>query len=337
MSNLPPSEAPTCWVVTDGRVGIEAQALGLAEAIGRETPLAIVRKTVEVGSPWNRLPRQLWGDPFARVRPGGAQFEAPYPDIWIGCGRLSVPLTIAVKARSPRTFTVQIQDPRAPLNKFDLVIPPVHDRLIGPNVISIIGSPNRLPSANCVVKKPPNAAKKLAVLVGGPNRVFQFASKEARDLGEQLRLLADSGIELVVTTSRRTPADAVQVLNQALRVERAAATTFWREGSRGSDPNPYPQMLADADATIVTEDSVNMAVEAASTGRPVYIWRLRRRPFAVAGKFDAFHESLRARGAARFFDGRLEDWSYEPLNETAKAAKETLRRWRLSSSQARVR
>jgi hypothetical protein len=334
MSNSSPSNAPSCWVVTDGRAGIEAQALGLAEAIAREAPLAIVRMRVEAEFPWNRLPRHLWGDPFARVRADGAPLDAPYPELWIGCGRISVPLTIAVKKRSPTTFTIQIQNPRAPLAKFDLVIPPVHDGLAAPNVFPIVGSPNRMKPPNSAVMKPPSAPKKLAVLIGGPNRAFRLASAEAQEIGEGLRTLAESGVELMVTTSRRTPAEAARLLKQTLG---AAASVFWRAGADGPDLNPYPQMLADAHATLVTEDSVNMAVEAASTGRPVYIWRLPRRPFGAVAKFDAFHESLSARGVSRTFDSRLEDWTYEPLDETARAATEALRRWRLSSSRARVR
>jgi mitochondrial fission protein ELM1 len=333
MSNSSLPNAPSCCVVTDGRAGIEAQALGLAEAIAREAPLAIVRMRVEAEFPWNRIPRHLWGDPFARVRADGAPLDAPYPELWIGCGRISVPLTIAVKARSPETFTIQIQNPHAPLGKFDLVIPPVHDGLIGPNVLPIVGSPNRIMPAVSAVKKPPNAPKKLAVLIGGPNRAFRLASAEAQEIGEGLRTLAESGVELAVTTSRRTPADAALVLKQML----GRASVFWRAGVDRPEQNPYPQMLADADATLVTEDSVNMAVEAASTGRPVYVWRLPRRLFGAAAKFNAFHESLSARGVARTFDGRLEDWTYEPLDETARAATEALRRWRLSSSRARVR
>ena len=41
------SEPPlTIWAVSDGRVGIEAQVLGLAEAVARRRPAQIVVKRV---------------------------------------------------------------------------------------------------------------------------------------------------------------------------------------------------------------------------------------------------------------------------------------------------
>jgi mitochondrial fission protein ELM1 len=40
-----------------------------------------------------------------------------------------------------KTFVVQTQDPRAPLDRFDLVIPPQHDGLTGPNVFPILAPP----------------------------------------------------------------------------------------------------------------------------------------------------------------------------------------------------
>ena len=52
----------------------------------------------------------------------------------------------------------------------------------------------------------------------------------------------------------------------------------------GGGDNPYLALLADADAIFVTPDSVNMASEAAATGRPVYVLRLA--PHRGAAKFE---------------------------------------------------
>lgn len=325
--------APVCWVVTDGRAGIEAQALGLAEAIARLTPLSIVRKRVRVRAPWKWLPRALSGDAFARLGAESDALDPPSPDLWIGCGRLSVPLTIGVKARSPATFTIMLQDPRAPLSRFDLVIAPDHDGLAGPNVVPIVGSTNRV-SGRAATRMAGGGARggglTVAVLIGGPNRAFRLGAREAMRIAGDLQNIAATGASLLVTTSRRTPAEASAVLEAALK---PAARAFWRAGVDNDRDNPYPLMLDGADAVLVTEDSVNMAVEAAATGRPVFIIKLPRKLFASARKFDAFHASLRARGAARDFDGhpdrwRLEEWAYAPLDETARAAREVVARWR---------
>jgi mitochondrial fission protein ELM1 len=73
----------------------------------------------------------------------------------------------------------------------------------------------------------------------------------------------------------------------------------------------------------VTEDSTNLAADAATTGKPVHV-------LAMAGggaKFERFHEDLRRRGIARRFAGELATWSYPPLDETNRAAAELLRRF----------
>ncbi len=313
----------SCWVVTDGRAGIEAQALGLAEAVALQTPLAITRKTIGVRAPWRLLPRGLWGDPFMRLDPTCDALAPPFPDLWIGCGRLSVPLTIAAKQRSVSTFTVQVQDPRVPAALFDLVIPPLHDGLEGDNVFPIIGAPIR-PTRKAPKAPPRGSGRSVAILIGGPNRAFRMTGDDAVAIGAKLKALTGERTRLSVTTSRRTPPDVAEILFHRLR---GAADVFWRAGVDDDAGNPYPAMLGDADAIVVTEDSVNMAAEAAATGKPVFILALRRKPFASAAKFDAFHDSLRRHGAARPFNGALEHWVYPPLDETARAAAEIIRRW----------
>src|SRR5512143_1620093 len=84
------------WAVSDGRAGIENQVLGLAEAVARRTPALIVAKTVR----WNRL--VAWLPPTLNPAPAAwmnadAAIRAPWPDLWIGAGRASLPLSIRVK------------------------------------------------------------------------------------------------------------------------------------------------------------------------------------------------------------------------------------------------
>ncbi|MCA8887649.1 MAG: mitochondrial fission ELM1 family protein [Parvularculaceae bacterium] len=322
-------------MVTDGRAGIEAQALGLAEAIGRVRPVDIEVKRIALRAPWRYLPRQLIGDGFAKLAADSAPLAPTYPDlrpdlwpdIWIGCGRACVPLTIGVKRKSPRTFTVQVQDPRAPAALFDIVAPPAHDRLAGANVIPIIGAPNRIDRTALTGSPNENrtGGDNVAVLVGGSSGAFRFSDDDARRLAAQLRALADRGAQLWVTTSRRTP-QAVAALLQASLGD--VATKFWRADADAPGDNPYPKMLAVADHVIVTEDSVNMASEAAMTGKPVHVFALSRRRFGNAQKFDRFHAQLRKAGAARPFTGALENWRYEPVDETARLAGEIVKRWR---------
>ena len=89
----------------------------------------------------------------------------------------------------------------------------------------------------------------------------------------------------------------------------------------GTGDNPYFAFLALADAIIVTEDSVNMVTEAAGTGKPVYVQGLAGR----SARLSRFHRLMRERGATRRFEGKLEAWSYAPINDTEVVAS-TIRR-----------
>ncbi|HKJ89123.1 MAG TPA: ELM1/GtrOC1 family putative glycosyltransferase, partial [Gammaproteobacteria bacterium] len=133
--------ARTCWVLSDGKPGMENQCLGLAEALGVDFRV----KRVSPRLPWRRLPPQLW---FAPLHAPSRQSDAlapPWPDILIATGRQTVALSMAIRrASAGRTYTVQIQNPGVALRHFDLVVPPRHDNCRGHNVLATRGALHRV-------------------------------------------------------------------------------------------------------------------------------------------------------------------------------------------------
>lgn len=324
------SHVTECWVVSDGRAGVENQALGLAEAVARIIPLKITPKRISVKSPWKSLPRGVWGDPFRRLSPAGALLRPPYPKLWIACGRLSIPFSIALGEIDPSVFRVQIQDPRAPARRFSLVVPPSHDGVEGPNVFPIIGAPGRA-TRDVIDRDTELLAPALAelphprvlMLIGGPNRAFRMDDRAIMKIARIARSLARADISVLASASRRTPPEATRMLRRAL----ARFPSFiWDGAPFAGLQNPYFGLLGVADHVMVTEDSVNMATEAAATAKPVHIIPLPRRLFGDAGKFDRFHSELAATGASRRFTGTFEAWNYKAVDETARAAGEIVRR-----------
>lgn len=302
------------WVITDGRAGLLNQARGLADAIG----LPVEVKTVHPRFPWTLLPVTRWPWPLAALGPDSARFAAPWPRVAIGCGWRSIPYVLAVKRLSAAaTFTVQLQHPRVAPTHFDLVVPPLHDKLEGQNVVPILGSPNGITrdklndaatkwSAHFAALPHP----RVAVLIGGASKSHRFAPDDARRLVERLKELCARGFGLMVTTSRRTGEAQTRIIVDALT--NAHAVVWSGEGE-----NPYLGILALADAILVTADSTNMAVEAAATGKPVYIVEIP----GGATKFDRLHRDLEGCGIARRFAGAIEHWTYPPLNETERVAR----------------
>ena len=316
------------WVVSDGRAGIENQALGLAEAIQRLTPAAITVKRIRWRRAFGRLPSALkasWMLDLASDPTEPAEGER-WPDLWIATGRATLPLSARVRQRSNgRTFVVQTQDPRWRMDAYDLVVAPAHDLAAGPNVLSITGSPHRVTPARLaesaaafegalsLLPRP-----RVAALIGGRSMAFDLPDAHAAGLADQIAAaVTQAGGSLMLTFSRRTPEAAKQAMSARLA---HLPGLIWD----GTGANPYFAFLQFADHVLVTEDSANMAAEAASTGAPVHI--LPMIPLKPADKFARLHADLRARGAARPYDGALDGWTYEPLAETDRAARVVLER-----------
>jgi mitochondrial fission protein ELM1 len=306
---------------------MENQALGLAEAVSRLTPAVISVKRVRWRRAFDWLPVRLkspWMLDAATDAPFPADGE-PWPDLWIATGRATLPLSLAARRLSQgSTFVVQTQDPRIDPGGFDLVVAPAHDGLAAPNVVSITGSPHRITPEALIEAAPAFAARlaplsrpRVAVLIGGRSSAFDLTEDHALALADRIgATVRDAGGSLLLTFSRRTPAVARSAMS--LRLSDLPGW-IWD----GSGPNPLFAFLETADHILVTEDSANMAAEAAGTGKPVHILPMIAR--SPPGKFARLHADLAERGVARPFDGRLETWTYTPLAETDRAARTVLK------------
>ena len=310
------------WVVSDGRTGIENQALGLAEAVQRLTPAEITTKHIRWRAPFDRLPSAL--KTRAMLDPSSDALAAPWPDLWIATGRATLPLSTRVRAWSGgKTFVVQTQDPRWANARYDMIVAPAHDGLSGDNVFEITGSPHRITPQRIADAAPAFADRiaplphpRIAVLIGGRSKAFDLPPDHAAALADRIAdAVRTAGGSLMLTFSRRTPE-----LAKAAMTTRLSALPGWIWDGTGD--NPLFGFLHYADHVLVTEDSANMAAEAASTGKPVHI--LPMVPLKSAGKFARLHDDLRSRGAARPFDGALIPWTYEPPAETDRAARAVL-------------
>lgn len=315
-----PHPIPTCWCVTDGRPGMENQAVGLAEALGL-TPSV---KRIVLKTPWRIASPHITAFKRFAMSDRGDRLEAPWPDILIATGRPSILPSLYVKGQSGgRTFTVQLQDPVSLRWRFDRIVAPAHDNLSGDNVIVMDGALHRVTPAKLAAEAPRWAEAfahiprpYVSVLLGGNNSRYRLGEAEIDSLALRLKSLSSQGFGLLVTGSRRTGDANISALRQAL----AGCAAFI---SDGTGDNPYFGMLALADAFVVTCDSVNMISEACSTGKPVHVLMLPtdgRKGASERDKFTRFHRRLENSGRIRFFSGRIETWTYEPLIEMERVA-----------------
>ncbi len=322
--SAPDHQALTIWAVSDGRAGIESQVLGLAEAVARLTSATVMAKHIHYAAAFDRLPTALKILPDAMLRKDSDRIEMPYPDIWIAAGRASLPHSLRMRKRSGgKTLVVQLQDPKADLKAFDIVVAPEHDGLTGDNVLPLLGSTNRITKDRLAGEygawqKRIEALRgpRVAALIGGRSKVYDLSDDRAEALALQIKLaVAEVNGSVLLSLSRRTPASARVIFERVLADTPRLIYT-------GEGDNPYFAFLHAAHHILVTEDSVNMTTEAAATGRPVHMLAMDR--LKPSRKFDIFHKNLRLHGIARPFAGHLDSWAYVPLNETERAAKHVL-------------
>jgi hypothetical protein len=319
-----PLAGQTAWIISDGKAGHEAQCLGVVEALGLTPEIKRVNPAgvFKWAAPWGPVaPGEKFGNP-------GSAFEPPWPSLAFATGRTTIPYVRALRRRAGlATYTVILMDPRTGPGSADLIWVPGHDRRRGSNVITTLTAPHRfspgrlealrdhIPADIAALPRP-----RIACLIGGPNGDYRYTDADESRLAGYLAALAAAGFGIMITSSRRTPERLVSRLREAIR---DTSTLFWD----GGGPNPYADFLAQADAFLITADSVSMICEAAATGRPIHVFK----PSGGGAKFDRFHAALAEYGATRPLTapGRaLETWSYQPLHSADVIAAEIARRWR---------
>ncbi len=324
------SLGPSVWAVSDGRAGNAAQSRAVVQALGetsrwmriahingrghRDGPL-----TLTPHPPWTFLPPGKWPAPrLALPMNQSSQLMAPWPSVWIGAGRRTAPYSTIMRDWSKgETITVHILDPRIDPSAFDILVTPAHDSVTGDNVISTIGSPAYFaPEAieeagQAFADLADERGKSALVVLGGNSRTHKFTPDAATRLADQIRHLSGQGWRIRITASRRTPVPA-RAKFRALADQIGAL--YWDGPPDG--PNPYLAWMIFSDVAIVTEDSANMLSDAAYHGLPIHIARLEGR----SAKFDRLHNSFIEQDCARWFEGALDTWEYEPLREADRVA-----------------
>ena len=302
------------WILSEGYAGLQAQALGLAEAAGL-TPVVRVLKPAGL---WQRIPARLWPRPMSVVADA---LRAPMPDLAIGCGGMAGAVLAALRKTGRRV--VQVQNPRMNVEKFDLVVANTHDELTGPNVIVARTALHRVTQARLTAEaeiwRERLAGLKrplVAVLLGGNNGRYTLNPEVGSRLAAGLAAMARrDGVGIAVTPSRRTDPAVTELMRDAL-----APVGGWVWDFTGD--NPYFGMLALADMIVVTQDSVSMISEASATAVPVMFAPLPGK----SRRQGIFIDTMIKAGRVRPFEGKFALWPVKPLNDTPAVAAEMCRR-----------
>lgn len=324
-------KTPLIWALVDGRPGNNSQILGVCEALG----VPFVIKNIHYNK-LGRIPNIFKGKTLLGItKAAKKEICPPWPDIVISVARKMESTALYIKKHSPKTKLVHIQKPDLPFHHFDIIAMPEHDLKgdggnrkpesffkgeHGSKIIITPGAPNRITEKLLLEAKEKWETKfgdllhpRIAVLVGGDNKLNKFTDAHAEDLADKVnKLLEESGGgSLMVTTSRRTPPEAINILK-----EKLSSPKFFYDFRDGGE-NPYTGLLACADVIIPSGDSVSMCSESCTTGKPVYIYSPKG---LTSKKHDRFIETIIAKGYARALGASRETWSYTPLDDSKAIA-----------------
>ena len=175
------SDIAAPWIISEGLAGLQAQAIGLAEAAGLPHEL----RDSEAGRALEMDCREAVAEPAGR---GGRGADGAAAPLVIGCGGMAGAVLAALRRQSMRV--VQVQNPRMDIGRFDLIIANHHDELTGPNVFVTRTALHRVtPGApgrgGDSLARPVRALPRplVAVLLGGSNGRYPPRSGGRREAG----------------------------------------------------------------------------------------------------------------------------------------------------------
>ena len=272
--------------------------------------------------------------------------------LYIATGNSSSPFCLALSRLFNGRSAVIVTPTALDTRLFDFAIVPLHDHPApADNLITTLGAPNHIyypelqaAAAEAFAPLQPFPKKVIALLLGGSDANYELTPGWVRSVLPSLREAAEKqGAALLVTTSRRTGAEADAAVESVLK--GSSATRYLLLASR-SPENPVPAMLGAATHVLVTEDSVSMASEAATAGFRVGLIRvdrkqspltkLRRHLGGGTAKFDALFAEMAARGfvedlgATPDFEAFLTPETCRtevPFDEAKRAAEWIISRW----------
>ena len=188
------------------------------------------------------------------------------------------------------------------VHHFDLAILPrmYWSRRNKGNVCKTIGVPNRVCPEKLETQRNQfqtdldlSDQKRIGVLIGGEDRYDTITETTTARLIEVLQQFATKwDSQLLLTTSRRTPASVENLIGKRLSdTQRCPILVLAHSGTSLTDP--VGTIFALSDVIVVTEDSFSMVCEAASSGKRVIILKVDRKTRRRPKRHQVYSEIMR--------------------------------------------
>lgn len=287
---------PRIWLILGDKVGDNRQVERVAEALQEESGESFAVRSLHFRSRW-----QTGKPPFLPAlyhvdRRQSDPLRPPWPELILTIGRRPAMAALWVRRRSGnRTRIVLFGRPKRFFDDFALVVAPAQYGLPDRDSVVRLGLPLIRLEPERVEQEAARWRERVAdlprpltvLLVGGRTKPYRMDADVAREILATTLEEMPPGGGLYVSTSRRTPAEAVEALRAGLPPHARL------HGFASGDDNPYLALLGLGDRFVVTGDSVSMLTEIARLRRPLVIHPLPREADG-AGRWQ---DALRASGA----------------------------------------
>ena len=301
-------------LLTEGMHGMISQVEGMAKALNTEYSHKIVR----LSFPWNLIPPKF--TPILQIVLKDKIYitENETPDLIISCGRKSVVPSIFLKRKNSKIFTIHIQDPKVSFKNFDAIVAPEHDNLSGNNIYSSKGAihyitQSEIDNAKTYLKENINSEKVVSLILGGPNKYYNFDKDQLVNIFNQIKSdFVSRGYKVIVIPSMRTPKSSIEL---AIKEMSSCGHVVDKV-----DKKAYLSAYALANYVIVTCDSTSMISEAATSGKPIFVAHMKAKKNNY--RFKRFFELFKQMGITRNLGEKVEPWTYNKHNEARRIAAE---------------
>ena len=244
-------------------------------------------------------------------------------DMIISAGSVLAPVNLII-SKDKKANSINVMVPAlVPLKLFDFAVIPYHDflRLRNKrlkNLIVTMGAPNCITDRMLEEKRKrlknilsiPQDKEIIGILIGGDDQNYKISVRWAELLLDAINPLKES-YGFIITTSRRTKREVVSFIQKKVKDDRAI---IYAEFPGYTNISYYPGILSLCRYILVTEDSVNMVSEAATSGNPVIILGVERKKEKRI-VFDITLENLVKKGYAEYLGAEKLNTLEEKLRE----------------------
>ena len=244
--------------VSDGKAGHRSQAVGLYKAMQRQSANEVTFEEVSI----DQLPIFSL---FSAIFKKSVVALKQQPDYIFGVGSHTQLRVLLLGRVYPQAKTIILMKPNFPVTWFDYAIIPEHDGVAASEHVIITQG-----ALNPIVNEQRHQQNRFLIALGGSSKRHQWNEEKVLDSIQQIVDLHPQA-EIILTTSRRTPKEFLDHLNEKAFVSRLKIFPVEKT------PQGWIfEEMQKAEAVWVTEDSVSMIFEALTAGCRVGIIEIDR-------------------------------------------------------------